>query len=142
MKTIHFGVLVLSASLAWLMAAGAGERTAILFPGDNAYPESLTATADGTIYVSSLYEGGIFRVSPGAATAERWIQPGANDSMITLGVFADEKTGTLWVMLGRSATVWRKAPDRGEAGGAEGVRPQNRRREGELAVPVRQVAVR
>jgi streptogramin lyase len=57
----------------------------------------MTATADGTIYAGSLYEGGIFRVPPGAATAERWIAPGANDSMITLGVLADEKTGTLWV---------------------------------------------
>jgi streptogramin lyase len=97
MKTIHLGVLILSASLAWLMPARADERTEILFPGDHAYPESLTATADGTIYAGSLYQGGIFRVPPGAATAEQWIQPGANDSMITLGVLADEKSGTLWV---------------------------------------------
>jgi streptogramin lyase len=96
MKTIHLGVLILSASLAWLMPARADERTKILFPGDHAYPESLTATADGTIYAGSLYQGGIFRVPPGAATAEQWIQPGANDSMITLGVLADEKSGTLW----------------------------------------------
>jgi streptogramin lyase len=97
MKTTYIGVLVLSACLAWLMPALAADRTEILFPGDHAYPESLTATADGTIYAGSLYEGGIFRVPPGAATAEQWIKPGANDSMITLGVLADEKTGTLWV---------------------------------------------
>jgi sugar lactone lactonase YvrE len=97
MKTIHLGVLILSATLAWLMPARAEERTEITFPGDHAYPESMTATTDGTIYAGSLYEGGIFRVPPGAATAEQWIKPGANDSMITLGVFADEKSGTLWV---------------------------------------------
>ncbi len=97
MKTIHLGVLILSASLAWLMPARAADLTEITFPGDHAYPESMTATADGTIYAGSLYEGGIFRVPPGAATAEQWIKPGANDSMITLGVFADEKAGTLWV---------------------------------------------
>jgi streptogramin lyase len=96
MKTIHFGV-VLAASLAWLMPAQAADRTEILFPGDHAYPESLTATSDGTMYAGSLYGGGIFRVPPGAATAEQWIAPGANDSMITLGVLADEKSGTLWV---------------------------------------------
>ena len=97
MKTIHLGVLVLAASLAWLMPVRAADLTEITFPGDHAYPESMTATADGTIYAGSLYEGGIFRVPPGAATAEQWIKPGANDSMITLGVLADEKAGTLWV---------------------------------------------
>ena len=64
-------------------------RTSKLKPGDR--------MRDGTIYAGSLYEGGIFRVPPGAVTAERWIKPGANDSMNTLGVLADEKAGVLWV---------------------------------------------
>jgi streptogramin lyase len=97
MKTIHLGVVAVAASLTWLMPARAADRTEITFPGDHAYPESLTATLDGTIYAGSLYEGGIFRVPPGSTTAEQWIKPGANDSMITLGVLADEKAGTLWV---------------------------------------------
>jgi len=97
MKTTYLGALVLSASLVGLTPARAADRTEIVFPGDHAYPESLTATVDGTIYAGSLYEGGIFHVPSGAATASRWIEPGANDSMITLGVLADEKTGTLWV---------------------------------------------
>ena len=74
MKTTLLGVVVLSASLAWLMPARAADRTEIVFPGDHAYPESLTATSDGTIYAGSLFEGGIFRVAPGAATAEQWIK--------------------------------------------------------------------
>ncbi|HEY4041217.1 MAG TPA: hypothetical protein VGM32_05145 [Rhodopila sp.] len=97
MRTTHLGIAVLSGSLALLPAAKAADRTEITFPGKHAYPESLTATSDGTIYAGSLYEGGIFRVRPGAATAEQWIKPGANDSMNTLGVFADEKANTLWV---------------------------------------------
>jgi hypothetical protein len=97
MKPVYLGAAVLSASLAWQLPAWAADRTEITFPGEHAYPESLTATSDGTIYAGSLYEGGIFRVAPGAATAEQWIKPGANDSMNTLGVFADEKAGTLWV---------------------------------------------
>jgi sugar lactone lactonase YvrE len=97
MKTVYLGAVVLSASLAWLTPVRAADRSEITFPGSHAYPESLTATSDGTIYAGSLYEGGIFRVAPGAKTAEQWIKPGANDSMITLGVFADEKSGTLWV---------------------------------------------
>jgi sugar lactone lactonase YvrE len=97
MRTIHLGIIFLSASLAWLVAARAADRTEITFPGDHAYPESITATSDGTIYAGSLYEGGIFRVPPGATTAEQWIKPGADDSMVTLGVLVDEKSGTLWV---------------------------------------------
>jgi hypothetical protein len=53
------------ASLAWLTPARAADRTEIVFPGDHAYPESLTATSDGTMYAGSLYQGGIFRVPPG-----------------------------------------------------------------------------
>ena len=86
MKTIHLAVVFLSASLAWLMPARAADWTEITFPGDHAYPESLTATSDGTIYAGSLYEGGIFRVPPGATTAEQWVKPGANDSISTLVV--------------------------------------------------------
>jgi sugar lactone lactonase YvrE len=97
MKTINIGVVILSTGLAWSMPAWAEDRTEITFPGSHAYPESLTATSDGTIYAGSLYEGGIFRVAPGAKTAQQWIKPGANGSMNTLGVFADEKAGTLWV---------------------------------------------
>ena len=46
MRTIYL-VVVLAASLAWLMPARAADRTEITFPGDHAYPESLTATSDG-----------------------------------------------------------------------------------------------
>jgi streptogramin lyase len=97
MKTIHIGVVALSASIGWLAPVQAADRTEITFPGAQAYPESLTATSDGTIYAGSLYEGGIFRVAPGATTAQQWIKPGTADSMSTLGVFADEKAGVLWV---------------------------------------------
>ncbi|HYZ25248.1 MAG TPA: hypothetical protein VE690_24195 [Rhodopila sp.] len=78
-------------------AAHADNRTEVTIPGDRAYPESITATSDGTLYTGSIPEGGIFRVRPGSTTAERWIAPGAGDSMSTFGVLADERSGTLWV---------------------------------------------
>ncbi|MBV9248594.1 MAG: hypothetical protein JO227_05030 [Acetobacteraceae bacterium] len=84
-------------ALAGAVQLRAAERSEITFPGERAYPESITATSDGTLIAGSLAEGGIFRVPPGATMAERWIPPGANDSMSTLGVLADEKSGTLWV---------------------------------------------
>ncbi|MGP8233212.1 MAG: SMP-30/gluconolactonase/LRE family protein [Methylovirgula sp.] len=68
----------------------------VSLPGDAAYPESVTATADGTLYAGSFASGGIFRVAPGASAAEVWIKPGAFGTRSILGVLADEKSGTLW----------------------------------------------
>jgi hypothetical protein len=65
MKTIYPGIVVLATTLMWLNLARPADRMEIIFPGDHAYPESLTATSDGTIYAGSLYQGGIFRVPPG-----------------------------------------------------------------------------
>jgi sugar lactone lactonase YvrE len=69
----------------------------IALSGDRAYPESITAAADGTLYVSSLASGGIWRIKPGSATAEAWIAPGTYDTRSTFGVLVDDKTGVLWV---------------------------------------------
>jgi sugar lactone lactonase YvrE len=69
----------------------------IALSGDRAYPESIAAAADGTLYVSSLASGGIWRIKPGSATAEAWIAPGMYDTRSTFGVLVDDKTGVLWV---------------------------------------------
>lgn len=73
------------------------ERDEVTFPGQRAYPESITATTDGALFAGSVAEGGIFRVPPGGTEAERWIAPGAADTMSTFGVLADERSGILWV---------------------------------------------
>ncbi len=85
-----FLALLLTGTPAW-----AGPDSVSL-PGDAAYPESVTATADGTLYAGSFAGGGIFRVAPGASAAEVWIKPGAFGTRSILGVLADEKSGTLW----------------------------------------------
>ncbi len=69
----------------------------IELPGDQAYPESVAAAADGTLYVSSLASGGVWRIKPGSDKAETWIAPAAFDSRSTFGVLVDEKKGVLWV---------------------------------------------
>ncbi len=78
-----------------ILSATAGPDSVSL-PGDSAYPESVTATADGTLYAGSFAAGGIFRAAPGASTAEVWIKPAAFGTRSILGVLADEKSGTLW----------------------------------------------
>ncbi|TFZ54662.1 hypothetical protein E4V01_24830 [Methylorubrum sp. Q1] len=69
----------------------------IALPGEAAYPESITATADGTLYVSNFAGGGVIRIAPGASSGEVWIAPGAFATRSTFGVLADEASGTLWV---------------------------------------------
>jgi sugar lactone lactonase YvrE len=60
-------------------------------------PESMTASSDGTLYAGSLALGQVFRAAPGAPTAEKFIDKPADGPQAILGVFADEKGGTLWV---------------------------------------------
>ena len=63
---------------------------------DKSFPESLSSTRDGTLYVGSLNLGGVVKVAPGRK-AEQFIAPGAAASRSILGVLADEKSGTLYV---------------------------------------------
>jgi sugar lactone lactonase YvrE len=89
--------LVLAFSVIVSSTVFAAEPSAVTLPGDAAYPESISAASDGTLYASSLASGGIFRVKPGASAAEQWIKPGAFDSRSTFGVLVDEKAGMLLV---------------------------------------------
>ena len=86
---------VLATALAVSTAAAA--PTEVALPGDHVFPESLSSTKDGTLFVGSFAEGGIFKVQPGADKAEPWIKPGANNSRSTFGVLADEASNTLLV---------------------------------------------
>lgn len=89
----------LSAVLAATLAVGgaAAAPTEVALPGDHVFPESLSSTKDGTLFIGSFAEGGVFRVKPGADKAEAWIKPGANGSRSTFGVLADEASHTLLV---------------------------------------------
>lgn len=62
----------------------------------NSFPESVTSTSDGTLYVGSFNLGGVTKVAPGGKP-EQLVKPGAGGSRSTLGVLADEKSGTLYV---------------------------------------------
>lgn len=90
----------LSIGLALGLIATGGHALAapseVTIPGDHVFPESITATSDGTLIIGSLGQGGIYRAAPGASTAELWIKPGTAGTMSVLGVLADERSGTLW----------------------------------------------
>src|ERR1700730_13798225 len=88
-----FLVLVLSFTL----QAGTQKLESIPIPGTKAFPESITSTSDGALFVGRLEDGGIVRVKPRTAESTVFVQPGASGSRSILGVFADEASSTLWV---------------------------------------------
>src|ERR1700761_5947023 len=63
---------------------------------DKSFPESVTSTKDGTLYVGSFNLGGVTKVSAEGKT-EQLVKPGADGSRSTLGVLAHEASGTLYV---------------------------------------------
>ena len=90
-------------SIVALMVAGAvtpafaGDSIQINLAGDRAYPESIAAAPDGTLYVSSPAVGGVWRIRPQSAAVQEWVKPGAFGSRSTLGVLVDSKANLLWV---------------------------------------------
>src|SRR5690242_10709788 len=69
----------------------------VTIPEDKPFPESLTSTSDGALIIGSVTKSEIFRAPKGAAKADVWIKPGTNGLQRILGVFADQRAGTLWV---------------------------------------------
>src|SRR4051794_4780194 len=76
-------------------ATAATESVAL--PGERAFPESISSSKDGTLYVSNLANGGITRIEPNSSEAKVWIEPGTFGTHSTFGVLVDEKAGLLWV---------------------------------------------
>ncbi|MFC3101658.1 hypothetical protein [Altererythrobacter lauratis] len=96
----------------------------IVMQGERLFPESITSTADGTLYIGSN-PGIIFRAAPGSDTAEPWIVPDeANGLASVFGVLADEARGLLWVC---------SNPAMGQAGGVPAIKTF-RLRDGALVV--------
>jgi len=114
-KTDLFQNLARMAAATMVSIAGASfaseAPSQIAIPSGSPFPESLTATTDGTLYASSLTNGGIVRAKPGASEAEVWIQPGTFGTRSTFGVLADEKSGLLWVCSNDGTPLSVKGPN-------------------------------
>jgi sugar lactone lactonase YvrE len=80
------------------MAAGETARAAdVVVPGTTDFPESMSASSDGTLFFSSFGNGRIWRAKPGEAQASEFIKTGSNGLASALGVLPDEKSNTLYV---------------------------------------------
>jgi len=76
--------------------AAAALPQAINIPGEKIFPESITSSSDGSVIIGSIGQKQIYRARPGSATAEVWIPAGTDGLNSILGVFADNKSNTLY----------------------------------------------
>ncbi|GLK54489.1 sugar lactone lactonase YvrE [Methylopila capsulata] len=116
LATVGFaaGLPLAAASASW------ADQAVISLPGGSPFPESLTATADGTLYAGSLTNGGIVRAKPGSTAAEVWIKPGAFGTRSTFGVLADEANGLLWVCSNDASQLGARGPNEVEGSFVKG----------------------
>jgi hypothetical protein len=85
----------LLSSLFWMTTADGGPLS-IALPGTRAFPESITSTSDGTLFIGRLGEGGVVRANPRTGAVALFVAPGASGSWSITGVFADDASGILW----------------------------------------------
>jgi len=78
-------------------AAQAAGPAAVMIQGERVFPESMTSSADGALIFGSIGNKMVYRAPPGSDTAVPWIQPGTDGLQSTFGVFADNKSKTLYV---------------------------------------------
>ncbi|WP_036263776.1 hypothetical protein [Methylocapsa aurea] len=104
--------ICLVAILAGGGAIAANATPAVIeLPSDRAFPESVTSTSDGALYIGSIVNGGVLRVPPGQTDAEPWIKSGAYDSRSTFGLLADERSNTLWVCSNDASALGTPGPN-------------------------------
>jgi sugar lactone lactonase YvrE len=99
-STRHFLLASLGAlpiALGALPAAAAAAPDTITIPGEKIFPESITSLSDGSVIIGSIGQKAVYRANPGSDTAAVWLAPGTENLNNVLGVFADNKAGTVYV---------------------------------------------
>jgi glucose/arabinose dehydrogenase len=75
---------------------GSGGSAELLVPGERIFPESITSASDDRIFMGSIGARRVFVAKPGASTAEVWTDADSDTTLGVFGVFADDKSSTLW----------------------------------------------
>jgi sugar lactone lactonase YvrE len=76
---------------------GSGTDREITFADGRIFPESVTSSAGGDLYFSSLGHNSVYWAAANTTQAVQWIPPKASGLNFVLGVLADERAGVLWV---------------------------------------------
>jgi hypothetical protein len=100
MKLNRIPLLCFTTAALAAAAAQAAPPAEIIAPGERLFTESLTSSADGSVIIGSVGGRTIFRAKPGESNAEAWIQPGTDGLAGVFGVFADDKSNTLYACSG------------------------------------------
>jgi sugar lactone lactonase YvrE len=95
-SSVRHLLVVLPLVLGVLPAGAASLPGTINIPGEKVFPESITSASDGTVIIGSIGQKQIYRAKPGSADAEVWIAAGTAGLNNLLGVFADNKSNTLY----------------------------------------------
>jgi len=75
---------------------GSSALTSLQLPGDKFYPESLSATSDGKVYVGSITTGEVVEFEPGQTSPTVFLAPGGTLAGVA-GVLVDEVSHSLFV---------------------------------------------
>jgi sugar lactone lactonase YvrE len=94
---VKTALALLSLSALATSALAAREPGDIRIDDTAVFPESVTSSADGTIYVGSV-KGNVYRALPDSSVAQAWIRHSPENGILTiLGVLADDAHNTLWL---------------------------------------------
>lgn len=77
-----------------VLANSVQQPTAIQLPPGFQYPNGITHSRDGTLYVGSVTSGQILRITPGGKTDTFF--PGSNEIFAATSLRLDEQRGILW----------------------------------------------
>lgn len=97
MRTTRFYSVLAASALIVSTAAAQDAAKVQIGSGSQEFPESITSTADSTLFAGSITQGVVFKAAPGATTTETFIAAPSEGPSAVLGVFADEANATLWV---------------------------------------------
>ena len=87
----------------------------IVIPAPRVFPESITASKTGDLYVGSAGDGSVWRARPGQPQATLFLDPAKTGMHGMLGVYADDRGGKLWACQRPGAAEAPEARDRASA---------------------------
>ncbi|GJD53577.1 Virginiamycin B lyase [Methylobacterium crusticola] len=85
-------------------------------PENSRFPESVTSVSDGTLFVSSITDGGVLKIQGDGAATTAFLRPGVHGTRSTFGLLADERRGTLWVASNDATILGAPGPTSEEGG--------------------------